>query len=79
MQELNALDAAVGDGDHGSTLVRGLSRAAATDTGKRAMAFMRASGGASGTLFGLVLHEIELHLDDCITIHYCGHTEFKRI
>ena len=64
MQELNALDAAVGDGDHGSTLVRGLSRAAATDTGKRAMAFMRASGGASGTLFGLVLHEIELHLDD---------------
>ncbi len=64
MQELNALDAAVGDGDHGSTLVRGLARAATAADGKRAKAFMRASGGASGTLFGLVLHEIERHLDD---------------
>ena len=64
MQEFNALDAAIGDGDHGSTLARGLSGAAAADNGRRAMAFMRASGGASGTLFGLVLHEIELHLDD---------------
>ena len=64
MQELNALDAAVGDGDHGTTLVRGLTRAATAADGKRAKAFMRASGGASGTLFGLVLHEIEQHLDD---------------
>ncbi|MYA88381.1 MAG: DAK2 domain-containing protein [Boseongicola sp. SB0662_bin_57] len=63
MQELNALDAAVGDGDHGTTLVRGLTRAATAEPGRRAKAFMRASGGASGTLFGLVLHEIELHLD----------------
>jgi dihydroxyacetone kinase-like protein len=64
MQELNALDAALGDGDHGTTLVRGLSRAAAAGPGLRAKAFMRASGGASGTLFGLVLHEIERHLDE---------------
>lgn len=63
VQELNALDAAVGDGDHGTTLVRGLAHAATVGPGRRAKAFMRASGGASGTLFGLVLHEIERHLD----------------
>lgn len=61
---LNALDAALGDGDHGSTLLRGLTRAAGAADGARAKAFMRASGGASGTLFGLVLHEIEQHLDN---------------
>ncbi|MSU91221.1 DAK2 domain-containing protein [Rhodobacteraceae bacterium 2CG4] len=60
---LNALDAALGDGDHGATMLRGLTRAAAAEDGARAKAFMRASGGASGTLFGLVLHEIEQHLD----------------
>lgn len=60
---LNALDAALGDGDHGTTMLRGLTRAAGAEDGKRAKAFMRASGGASGTLFGLVLLEIEAHLD----------------
>ena len=64
LRELNALDAAIGDGDHGSTLVRGLKHAVTAATGARAKAFMRASGGASGTLFGLVLHEIERHLDN---------------
>ncbi|MEP3299585.1 MAG: DAK2 domain-containing protein [Pseudoruegeria sp.] len=62
MTHLNALDAAVGDGDHGSTMVRGLTRAAAAEDGVRAKAFMRASGGASGTLFGLILIPIEAHL-----------------
>ena len=60
---LNALDAAIGDGDHGATMLRGLTKAAAAESGARARAFMRASGGASGTLFGLVLLEIEAHLD----------------
>jgi phosphoenolpyruvate---glycerone phosphotransferase subunit DhaL len=64
MAHLNALDAAVGDGDHGSTMLRGLTRAAAAEDGRRAKAFMRASGGASGTLFGLILIAIEAHLDD---------------
>ncbi|WP_299083025.1 DAK2 domain-containing protein [uncultured Ruegeria sp.] len=59
---LNALDAAIGDGDHGTTMLRGLTKAAAAKDGKRAKAFMRASGGASGTLFGLILLEIEAHL-----------------
>ncbi|MBI1173101.1 DAK2 domain-containing protein [bacterium] len=63
MQELNSLDAALGDGDHGTTLVRGLTGAVAAGPGLRAKRFMRTSGGASGTLFGLVLHEIEGHLD----------------
>lgn len=63
MVHLNALDAALGDGDHGTTMVRGLTRAVSAEDGARAKAFMRASGGASGTLFGLVLHEIEQHLE----------------
>ncbi len=60
---LNDLDAAIGDGDHGSTMVRGLTAAAKADDGRQAKAFMRASGGAAGTLFGLILHEIELYLN----------------
>jgi dihydroxyacetone kinase-like protein len=60
---LNALDAAIGDGDHGATMLRGLTRAQTAEAGRRARAFMRASGGASGTLFGLILLEIESHLD----------------
>ncbi|MEP2531497.1 dihydroxyacetone kinase subunit L [Shimia sp.] len=63
MAHLNALDAAVGDGDHGSTMLRGLTKAAAAEDGRRAKAFMRASGGASGTLFGLILIGIEAHLE----------------
>lgn len=66
---LNALDAAIGDGDHGATLLRGLSKAATAGPGKRAQAFMRASGGASGTLFGLILLEIESHLDTGAPLH----------
>lgn len=61
--ELNALDAALGDGDHGSTMLRGLTKAASAEPGLGAKAFMRASGGAAGTLFGLVLVAIERYLD----------------
>lgn len=60
---LNALDAAIGDGDHGATMLRGLTKAETAEDGTRAKAFMRASGGASGTLFGLILLEIEAHLE----------------
>lgn len=63
VDHLNALDAALGDGDHGSTMLRGLSAAVAANKGRRAKAFMRASGGASGTLFGLILVAIETHLE----------------
>lgn len=63
VEHLNALDAAIGDGDHGSTMLRGLTAAVAADKGRRAKSFMRASGGASGTLFGLILVGIEIHLE----------------
>ena len=60
--QLDDLDAAIGDGDHGTTMLRGLTAALKAEDGRLSKAFMRASGGASGTLFGLVLHEIETHL-----------------
>ena len=44
-------------------MLRGLTKAEAAEKGVRAKAFMRASGGASGTLFGLILLEIEAHLE----------------
>ncbi|MFV2038514.1 MAG: DAK2 domain-containing protein [Paracoccaceae bacterium] len=56
--ELNKLDAATGDGDHGTTILRGLKAAAATD-GPAAKAFRMASGGASGSLFGFLIGAIE--------------------
>lgn len=52
--ELNALDAAAGDGDHGSTLLRGL-RAAAAEPERAVVAFRTAAGGASGSLWAQVL------------------------
>jgi len=51
---LNVLDAAAGDGDHGTTMLRGL-RAAAADAEHQVTAFRAAAGGASGSLFAQVL------------------------
>jgi dihydroxyacetone kinase len=66
-QELGRLDAAAGDGDHGATMVRGLTAAVAAvnsaaaaqgpcTTGELLVcagdAFADAAGGASGALFG---------------------------
>jgi phosphoenolpyruvate---glycerone phosphotransferase subunit DhaL len=52
--ELNALDAATGDGDHGSTILRGL-RAASLDVSDPVRAFRSATGGASGSLFAQII------------------------
>ncbi len=52
--ELNALDAATGDGDHGSTILRGL-RAAALNAEDPVRSFRSAAGGASGSLFAQVI------------------------
>lgn len=52
--DLNQLDAATGDGDHGTTILKGLRAAAAVDQGYE-KAFRRAAGGASGSLFCLVI------------------------
>ena len=52
--QLNRLDAATGDGDHGTTILKGLRAAAATpDT--PALAFRQVAGGASGTIFSYVI------------------------
>lgn len=69
-QELNRLDAATGDGDHGTTIVKGL-RAIVADQGADQIAdrvadqsdgpvapaklFRRAAGGASGSLFAQII------------------------
>lgn len=52
--ELNALDAATGDGDHGTTILKGLRAAAASDDPPH-KAFRKAAGGASGSLFAQVI------------------------
>jgi dihydroxyacetone kinase-like protein len=51
---LNAFDAATGDGDHGTTILKGL-RAAAAAPASPAAAFRAAAGGASGSLFGQLI------------------------
>ncbi len=60
--ELNRLDAATGDGDHGSTMLKGLTAGANAGDGAGAKAFRGAAGGASGSLFGVVLGELETWL-----------------
>lgn len=74
-EHLNRLDAATGDGDHGSTMSRGMSAAAAAagnlaaeasdrDLLKAAgNALLSTAGGASGALFGSLLLEFSAHDD----------------
>ena len=52
--ELNKLDAATGDGDHGATMLKGLRAAAASEDAPE-KAFRKAAGGASGSLFAQVI------------------------
>lgn len=56
---LNALDAVAGDGDHGTTMLRGLR--AAADAPDPVVAFRTAAGGASGSLFAQVLAALVAH------------------
>ncbi len=55
--ELNALDAATGDGDHGITMVKGLRATIGAENPVKA--FRKASGGASGSLFSIVIGALE--------------------
>ena len=57
--DLNALDAVAGDGDHGSTMLRGLR--AAEGAVDPVAAFRTATGGASGSLFAQVLGALVAH------------------
>lgn len=73
-EELGRLDAAAGDGDHGSTMVRGLraANAAVTEAEGSAgellvlagAAFSDAAGGASGALVGMWITTIGQRLGD---------------
>ena len=55
--ELNALDAATGDGDHGTTMLKGLR--AAVESESPGKAFRMAAGGASGMLFAEVISALD--------------------
>lgn len=61
--ELNTLDRATGDGDHGATMLRGLEATGGVSQ-SFAKAFARASGGAAGTLFGVLFEQLEAVLED---------------
>lgn len=64
---LNKLDAETGDGDHGTTILKGLRAAAdADDNGGKA--FRKAAGGASGSLFGLVVGALESTIADSVPL-----------
>ena len=54
-QELNQLDAATGDGDHGTTLVKGLRAVVEDENNPPVKVFRRAAGGASGSLFAQLI------------------------
>ena len=56
--DLNALDAATGDGDHGATILKGLRAAAAAEDAPD-VAFRKAAGGASGALFAQVIAALD--------------------
>lgn len=64
---LNRLDAETGDGDHGTTILKGL-RAAADADENAGKAFRKAAGGASGSLFGLVVGALESTMADAVPL-----------
>ncbi len=76
--ELNRLDAAVGDGDHGSTLSRGMKAGYEATKGsdsqcaelfvEAAKAFQDATGGASGILFSGIFQGIGNSGKGCETL-----------
>ncbi len=58
-QDLNRLDAAIGDGDHGTTMVKGLRAIVGDDTDTPGKVFRRAAGGASGSLFAQLINAFD--------------------
>jgi len=59
-QTLNQLDAATGDGDHGTTMLKGLRAIVAqSDAAEPAKSFRRAAGGASGSLFSILIKALD--------------------
>ena len=58
---LNQLDAVIGDGDHGTTLLKGLT-AISNSKLPPAKAFRAETGGASGSLFSILVGAIDVTL-----------------
>lgn len=76
--QLNKFDAATGDGDHGGTILKGL-RAAADAKDGRAKAFRKAAGGASGSLFGVLIGAIADVLEGAKPLGIALETAAERI
>ena len=60
---LNQLDAVIGDGDHGTTLLKGLT-AISNSKLPPAKAFRAETGGASGSLFSILVGAIDEAIDN---------------
>jgi len=61
--KLNQMDSIIGDGDHGTTLLKGLNAILSSDL-PPAKAFRIETGGASGSLFSILIGAIDEALDN---------------
>ena len=61
--ELNQLDSNIGDGDHGSTLLKGLTAILNSELSPD-KAFRTETGGASGSLFSILIDAIDKGFED---------------
>ena len=61
--KLNQLDAVIGDGDHGSTLLKGLSAIPNSELPPD-KAFKAETGGASGSLFSILIGAIDKGMEN---------------
>ena len=61
--KLNQLDAVIGDGDHGSTLLKGLSAIPNSELPPE-KAFKAETGGASGSLFSILIGAIDKGIEN---------------
>ena len=61
--KLNQLDAVIGDGDHGSTLLKGLSAIPNSELPPD-KAFKAETGGASGSLFSILIGAIDKGIEN---------------
>lgn len=77
--ELNRLDAATGDGDHGTTMVKGLRAIVADNANTPVKVFRRAAGGASGSLFAQLISAFEQMLNQDIALSTALQTAADRI
>ena len=61
--KLNQMDSVIGDGDHGTTLLKGLNAIIRSDLPPE-KAFRVEAGGASGSLFSILIGAIDDALDN---------------